>query len=146
MIETILKYLSVYLISMIKVFFGPVTGIVGDLSVLETALFTILGMMTSVVVILLIGSKGRTWLINKLGLEKRIANSSYRTKKLWDNFGVQGIAFITPLISPILGAVIAHMFEASRRKIVKYMLVSAIFWGLTLSFLFNKIGTEIFGF
>src|SRR5688572_9730762 len=125
MLETILKYLTVYLMSMFKFVLGPVTGTASDLSVIGTALFTILGMMTTVLIILLIGAKTRAWLINKLGIEKRFANSSFRTKKIWENYGVQGIAFLTPLLfAPIFGAIIAVMFEGSRKKIAKYMLAS----------------------
>lgn len=147
MVETILKYLSVYLISMFKFVLGPVTGTASQLSVMETAAFTVMGMMTTVLIILLLGSKTRAWLLQKTGLDKKFEKSSYRTKKLWDNYGVQGIAFLTPLIfTPIGGSIIAVMFGASRRKIVKYMLVSAIFWGLTISFLFDRLGTAVFGF
>lgn len=147
MLETILKYLSVYLMSMFKFVLGPVTGAASQLSVIETALFSVLGMMTAVLIILLLGTKTRIWLINKLGLDKRFSNSSLRTKKLWENYGVQGIAFLTPLIfTPIGGAIIAMMFGGSRRKIVKYMFVSAIFWGLTISFLFDRLGAAVFGF
>lgn len=147
MVETVLKYLSVYLISMFKFVLGPVTGAASQLSVMETALFSIAGMMTAVIVILLLGTKTRGWLIDKFGLEKRFANSSYRTKKLWDNYGVLGIAFLTPLLfTPIGGSIIAIMFGGSRRKIAKYMLVSAIFWGITISFLFDRLGTAVFGF
>ena len=147
MLETILKYISVYLMSMFKFVLGPVTGTASQLSVAETALFSILGMMTAVFISMLLGTKTRAWLITKLGMEKRFSNSSYRTKKIWENYGVLGIAFITPLIlTPVGGSIIAVMFGGSRRKIVKYMFVSAIFWGITISFLFDRLGAAVFGF
>lgn len=147
MVDTILQYVSVYVGSMVKFVLGPLAGLAHELTVAETATFTILGMMTTVLIVLLIGSKSRQWLIDKLGLERRIANSSYRTKKLWESYGMLGIAFLTPLIfTPILGSIIAVMFESSRRKIVKYMLASAIFWGITISFLFDRLGAVVFGF
>lgn len=136
-----MEYVSVYLGSMVKFVLGPLAGLAHDLTVAETAIFSILGMMTTVLIVLLIGTKSRQWLVNKLGIERRIANSSYRTKRLWENYGALGIAFLTPiLLSPILGSIIAMMFESSRRKIAKYMLASAIFWGLTISFLFDRLG------
>ncbi|MDZ4844018.1 MAG: hypothetical protein SH857_00565 [Chitinophagales bacterium] len=147
MLETILKYVSVYLMSMFKFVLGPVTGTASQLSVVETAIFSILGMMTTVFIIMLLGTKTRAWLIEKLGMEKRFSNSSYRTKKIWENYGVIGIAFITPLIlTPIGGSIIAVMFGGSRRKIVQYMFVSAIFWGITISFIFDRLGAAVFGF
>lgn len=147
MLETILKYISVYLLSMFKFVLGPVTGTASQLSVIETAIFSILGMMTTVLIIMLIGSKTRVWLKNKLGLDKKFSASSHRLRNIWEKYGVLGIAFLTPLLfTPVGGSIIAMMVEGSRRKIVKYMLVSAIFWGLTISFLFDRLGAAVFGF
>ena len=147
MVETILKYVSVYFGSMVKFVAGPIFGAAHQLSVVETALFSILGMMTTVFIIMLIGSKTRSWLIHKLGIEKRFSKNSGRFKKTWEDYGVPGIAFITPLLlTPIGGSMIAVMLGGSRRKIVKYMLVSAIFWGFAISFIFDRLGTAMFGF
>ncbi|HXH18796.1 MAG TPA: hypothetical protein VNJ07_06895 [Chitinophagales bacterium] len=147
MVETLLKYVSVYLGSMVKFIAGPIFGTAHQLSVVETAVFSILGMMTTVFIIMLIGGKSREWLIRKLGLERKFSTGSYRFRKMWEEYGVPGIAFLTPLLfTPIGGAILAVMLGGSRRKIVKYMFVSAIFWGFTISFLFDRLGTAVFGF
>jgi len=147
MLETILKYVSVYFGSMVKFVAGPIFGAAHQLSVVETAIFTILGMMTTVMIIMLIGTKTRAWLNHKLGIERRFSRSGERFTTLWEKYGVPGIAFITPLLlTPIGGSIIAVMLGGSRRAIVKYMLVSAIFWGFTISFLFDRLGTAVFGF
>lgn len=147
MLETILKYVSVYFGSMVKFVAGPIFGTANQLSVVETAVFTILGMMTTVLIIMLIGVKTRAWLIHKLKLEKKFSGGSFRFKKIWENYGVQGIAFITPLLlTPIGGAIIAVMLGGSRRKIVTCMFASAIFWGFSISFVFDRLGTAMFGF
>jgi len=147
MLDNVLKYISVYFSSMIKFVAGPIFGTAHQLTVVETAVFTILGMMTTVFIIMLIGSKTRAWLLRKFGLEKRFANSSTRYKNLWENYGVLGIAFITPLLlTPIGGSILAVMLGGSRRKIVKYMFVSAVFWGFAISFVFDRVGTAVFGF
>ncbi len=147
MLDTILKYVSVYFGSMIKFVAGPIFGIAHQLTVVETAVFTILGMMTAVFIILLVGGKTRAWLVRKLRLEKRFSSSSTRYKSIWENYGVLGIAFITPLLlTPIGGSILAVMLGGSRRKIVKYMFVSAVFWGFAISFVFDRVGTAVFGF
>jgi len=147
MLETILKYISVFLGSMVKFVAGPLFGTANQLSVVETAVFSILGMMTTVFIIMLIGTKTRGWLMRKLGVEKRYKNSSERVKKMWEDYGVPGIAFFTPLLlTPIGGSILAVMLGGSRRKIVKYMFASAIFWGFAISFLFDRLGTAMFGF
>jgi len=90
--------------------------------------------------------KTRTWLINFLRLDKKFQNSGSRLKRVIEKYGIHAIAFITPvLLTPVGGSVIAMMMGGSRRKIVKYMFASAIFWGFTISFLFEKLGTRVFG-
>src|ERR1051325_2930146 len=142
MLETLLKYSLVYLGSMVKFIAGPIVGAAHQLSVFETAVITILGMMTTVLIIMLIGGKTHAWLVNKLNMERRFSNSSLRFKAIWENYGVPGIAFITPLLlTPIGGSILAVMLGGSRRKILKYMFASAIFWGFTISFIVERLGT-----
>ena len=132
---------------MVKFVAGPIFGMAHQLSVFETALLSIFGMMTTVFIIMLIGGKPRAWLIQKLSLEKKISSGSERFKKIWETYGVPGIAFITPLLlTPVGGSIIAVMLGGSRRKIVKYMFLSAIFWGFAISFIFDRVGTAVFGF
>ena len=47
-VERFFKYGTVYLVSMFKFVIGPTTGIFAGLSIVETAILTTLGMMTSV--------------------------------------------------------------------------------------------------
>lgn len=147
MLETLLKYASVYLGSMFKFVLGPIAGMASNLSFIESAIFTILGMMTTVFIILILGKVTRDWLIARLGLDKRMARQSEGFKKIWAKYGIPAIAFFTPLfLTPIGGAILAVTMEASRRKIMRYMFVSAVFWGFAISFLFDRLGTVVFGF
>jgi len=53
-----------------------------------------------------------------------------RVKK---RFGLAGIAFITPiLLSTPIGAFIAERFYRDKKKIILYLSLATIFWGLTL--------------
>ena len=63
MLETLLKYASVYLASMFKFLLGPIAGMAHQLSFYESAIFSILGMMTTVFIILIIGKIARDWII-----------------------------------------------------------------------------------
>ncbi|GIV32580.1 MAG: hypothetical protein KatS3mg031_0115 [Chitinophagales bacterium] len=147
MLDTLIKYAAVYLSSMIKFVFGPITGLAQDLSFWETALFTVLGMMTAVLIITLLGSKARAWLITRLKLEHRFTKKSERLKEIWSKYGIPGIAFITPLLlTPIGGSVLAIMLGGSRKKIIKYMFLSAVLWAFTISFVFDRLGAAVFGF
>lgn len=136
-----LKYFSVYLISMVKFFGGPVTGISLGLSFLETLLFTIAGMMTSVVIFSLIGRTFSNWYTTWQRKRKAsVFNSRNRLiVKVWQKFGVTGVAFLTPVIfTPILGTVVAALFGVPSRSIFFHMLWSAAFWATALTLLVFK--------
>ncbi len=147
MVEIILKYISVFFGSMLKFVLGPLAGMATNLSVIETALFSILGMMTTVLIVIFLGAKTRIWFVKKLGLDKRLNESNKWINRIREGYGLFGIAFLTPLLlSPIVGAVFSVMIGGSRKNILKYMFVSAFFWGITISFLFDRLGTAFFGF
>lgn len=146
----ILKYFSVYLISMVKFFGGPVLGISSGLSFVETMVLTIAGMMTSVVIFSLVGKAFSNWYAKR---RRNKAGSIFNTKnrrivKVWQKFGVTGIAFLTPIIlTPIVGTVVAALFGASRKRIFVHMLWSAVFWGATLTlfvFKFKHLAASFF--
>lgn len=146
----ILKYISVYLISMVKFFGGPLTGISLGLSFIETLLFTVAGMMTSVVIFSLIGRAFSEWYsVWRRKKKSAVFNTrNRRIVKVWQKFGVTGIAFLTPVIfTPILGTIVAALFGASHKHIFMHMLWSSVFWGATLTlfvFEFKQLAILLF--
>ena len=134
MLEAIGKYLTVYLSSMVKFVAGPLTGIATGLSFWESALFTMLGMMTTVLLLTLLGPGLRNW-IHRVFCKnkKRFTPRSRRFVRVWKRWGVFGVSFLTPLVfTPIGGALLVNTFSGDRPKILLYMLISAVFWGLVL--------------
>ena len=135
------KYISVYLISMLKFVGGPSIGAAVGLSFIETFLLTVLGMMTTVSIISFISPGLRKWISTRFKRDQKVFTK--RNRKfviIWRKYGILGISFLTPLIlSPILGSLLANAFGGSKRKIFGYMLASAIFWSLALSKFFHII-------
>ena len=143
MLVEILKYLSVYLISMVKFIGGPVAGVAAGLTYLESVLLTIAGMMTTVVIFSIIGRAfSRWWTKRQRASNKPVFNKkNRRIVKVWRNFGVVGVAFLTPVIfTPILGTVVAALFGASRRQIFIHMLWSAVVWSAVLNLMVFEFG------
>ena len=139
-----MKYLSVFLVSMVKFFGGPVAGVSLKLSFLETVLFSVAGMMASVVLFSIVGTAFNKWYLKKYHKQGKLlfTKRNRRIVKVWKMFGVGGIAFLTPVIfSPILGTILAVLFGVSRIKLILSMLWSSVFWGVVftsfLSFLNN---------
>lgn len=136
-----LKYLSVALASTLKFFGGPITGVILKLDWLETALFSSIGMMFSVVALTYAG-KGVQQLVTKYKKTppKRFSKSNRLAVKIWKKFGIIGIAFLTPpLFTPLFGPLLAVAFRVPRNAIFLWMTISAVCWGLAISYLAHKM-------
>lgn len=137
------KYLMVFLTSMLKFVGGPVLGTTIGLSFLETSVFTVLGMMTTVIIISYFGVKLRKWWMSKKqGESKTFTKRNRRIVYIWRNYGEFGVSFLTPVVfSPVIGTLVVTTLGGKRRKVFAYMLFSAIFWSLVLSLVLNFIIT-----
>ncbi|WP_317164612.1 small multi-drug export protein [Pontibacter burrus] len=139
----IIKYLSVYLVSMVKFFAGPVTGVSVGLTYMESVLLTIAGMMTTVLVFSFIGREFSKWWSRRQREKHKpvFSKKNRRIIKIWKNFGVVGVAFLTPiLLTPIVGTVVAALFGAPRKQIFIHMLWSAVIWSALLNLMVFEFG------
>jgi hypothetical protein len=129
------KYLSVLVASMLKFIGGPVTGVAVGLNWVETWLFTVVGMMASVVLVTYAGAGLQVLLARfRRSAPKRFTSRTRLAVRVWKQAGMVGIAFLTPLLlTPIGGTILAVSFKVSRSMIFSYMLISALFWGIVLT-------------
>lgn len=130
--DIIYKCFLIMLGSMIKFLTGPITGSAFKLPIYLTFVFTILGMMMSVMLVLTLGNWLKINLISKfLKPQKRFSPKNRRIIKVWKKFGIVGVAGLTPLVfTPLVGTFVALSFGVEARKIFVYMLISAIAWAL----------------
>lgn len=134
--EVLIKWITIALSSSVKFIAGPLLGKGFDLPWWETAFFTFVGMMVSII---LFSTFARAFFYKYLkGIffrnEKKISPSKRRIVKVWNKFGISGVAFLTPvLLSPIGGAIVASSFGLKPGKIIRYMAVSAAFWAVVFS-------------
>lgn len=136
-----LKYLSVALASTLKFFGGPITGVLLHLRWLETAICSVAGMMFSVLVVTYVG-KGIQVLLKKYRKTpaKRFSKTNRLAVKIWKKFGIIGIALLTPpLFTPIFGTALAVAFRVPRGSIFLWMTLSAVGWGLFVSYIAHKM-------
>jgi membrane protein DedA with SNARE-associated domain len=146
MFSQIGKYLAVYLISMIKFIGGPLSGVAAGLTWVETFIFTVLGMMTTVLLLSLIGKNARKTLFSKFRKKKKLFSpKNRRLVRIWRKYGLKGVAFLTPVFfSPIVGTIMAISFGEPAKRIIFYMLGSALFWGVIFSLFINELNSLIF--
>lgn len=136
-----LKYISVALASTLKFFGGPITGVILDLTWIETAVCSIAGMMFSVLIVTYVG-KGIQVLLKKYrkAEPKRFSKTNRMAVRIWKKFGIIGIALLTPpLFTPIFGTALAVAFRVPRTSIFLYMTLSAIGWGFFVSYIAHKM-------
>ncbi len=72
-------------------------------------------------------------------VKKRIfTKRNRRIVRIWKKYGLTGIAIITPVILSIpIGTIIANSLESNRKKIILYMLLSILFWSITMTGIFE---------
>ncbi|MCE6989208.1 hypothetical protein [Dyadobacter sp. CY323] len=136
-----LKYLSVALASTLKFFGGPITGVILKLTWIETAICSAIGMMFSVLLLTYVGS-GIQALIKRYrkSKPKKFTRTNRIAVNIWRKFGIIGIAFLTPpLFTPLFGPILAVAFKVPRGSIFLWMAISAIIWGLGISYIAHKV-------
>lgn len=142
MLSELMKYIIVYLISMFKFVGGPAFGAAYDLNMIGTAAMTISGMMTSVTVISFFGIKLRAWIQKKYKYKGKVfSKHNRRIIKIWKGYGEFGVSFFTPVfLSPIIGTLLVTTLGGKRKRVITYMLISAIFW----AFIFASLSDLLF--
>jgi len=147
MATLLLKYLTVFFLSSVKFIAGPALGLASGLTVVETSVLTVLGMMATVLVFTFAGEEIKQWYIRKTGFSnKRFSRRNRRFVNIWRKYGTFGVSFLTPVIfSPIAGTLLVCAVGGPRIKIFRYMLFSAVFWAFTLTLALRHVSSW-FGF
>ncbi|QWG07163.1 small multi-drug export protein [Flammeovirga kamogawensis] len=137
MFDLITKYLSLLSISAVKFLFGPILGFSTGLSIIETIIITVLGMMLTVVVLTYAGTPARKKLmmwLNRGKKRKLFTKKNRMIVRLWQEYGMKGVAFFTPIFfGPPIGMLIALSFGEKKERIISYMFISAVFWGIIMN-------------
>lgn len=139
--DSLITLFGIYFISLFKFIAGPVLGSAAGYSPIEIIIVTVLGMMSSVALFTFLGSKLKRAYQSKFGKPKKVfTKKSRQVVSIWSKYGELGIAFFTPLLlTPIGGTLILVSFGTKKRKIFSYMLLSALFWAVILSFSIDRI-------
>lgn len=134
-------YFAVMAASSIKFVAGPLTGFGLGLSMLETIVFTWVGMMFTVTVMLTIG-RFLVQQIARIRVQKpKLFSGRVRyAVSIWQRFGIKGIAVMTPLLfTPIGGSLLALSFKVPTPRVLFFMAISGIFWSVIFTVLFYQL-------
>lgn len=141
MTSYIWKFLGIYIACLFKFISGPVLGAAAGFSLGEIVLVSVGGMMTTVISVTYIGDWFKSyWNLRISPNRKRFSPKSRKIVRVWRKFGPVGVAVFTPIfLTPIGGTIVMNAFNVDRRKIILYMLISALFWALVLGGSINWI-------
>jgi hypothetical protein len=148
MFTDLIKYILVFLISMFKFIGGPAFGAAYDLNLIGIVIMTVLGMMTTVIIISFFGIKLRDWIQKKYKYKRKrktFTKSNRRIVKIWRGYGEFGVSFFTPILfSPIVGTLLVTALGGKRNRVITYMLISAIFLAFALTSLSDVLLDVLF--
>jgi membrane protein DedA with SNARE-associated domain len=140
--EELLRAVPVFLASMLKFILGPMMGFAAKLHFVTTVLVTIAGMMAMVIAFTYFGEWIKTRVVDRFFKKKN--KPAKKRSEFWHKYGLTGIAFFTPVfLTPIGGTILALSMGNPRRKILFYMLISAIGWALIFSWIVYFVGKEV---
>jgi hypothetical protein len=143
--EEVLTILTIYLLCMFKIIFGPTMGYAAGFSPLLTVIITVSGMMTTVLIFTFFGEKIREKILRRYIKPKKVFTPrNRRFVKIWRKYGELGISFLTPiLLSPPGGSIIAMALGGSRKKTVGYMFLWSVVWSTIITYTFYYAGDEL---
>jgi len=145
MVEEIAKAIPVMLSSALKFILGPLEGYGLKLHFITTVVATICGMMVSVVAFTYFGEWLRHVLLKRFFHKNDTDQNSGKKKNRFSGFiakyGLGGVAFLTPVfLTPIGGTILAVSLTNSKKKILLYMLISAVFWAFVFTGIVYLLG------
>lgn len=135
---TVVKYLTIYVLSSLKFVFGPAFGIANDLSIPAIIACTSLGMMTTIYLFTFFGDAIRNFTQRFRKDQRVFTKKSRRFVTLWRKFGLKGMCLLTPLVlTPPGGGLLVNILGSKRKLILKWMWISAISWSIIVTFVFK---------
>ena len=134
-------YFAVMAASSVKFVAGPLAGFGLGLSMVETIVCTWLGMMTTVTIMLTVG-RFLVQQISRLSVQKPklFSGRARYAVRVWQRFGIIGIAVMTPLLfTPIGGSLLALSFKVPTARVLFFMAVSGIFWAIVFTVMMYQL-------
>jgi hypothetical protein len=143
--EEVLTILTIYVLCMFKIIFGPTMGYAAGLSPLLTVIITVAGMMTTVFIFTFFGEIIREKVLRRFIKPKKVfTKRNRRFVKIWRKYGELGVSFLTPiLLSPPGGSILAIALGGSRKKTIGYMFLWSVVWSTIITYTFYYSGDAL---
>ncbi len=140
------SYLTVTSLCAVKYMIGIVSGLATQLSFIELFLCYFVGGSIGMVLYTLFGNKIMNWWKKRKSQNSDFAEVEDMKKKqdwsikVWNKFGLVGIALITPpILSQPVGTAISLGFGTPAYKVIIAMIASTFIWSLIFAYAGNTI-------
>jgi hypothetical protein len=126
----LLKILSTAAAGALDVWVGIITGVALGLSPALSGAVSIASALAGVT--LVVGAGGP--LQRRIYHSRRLAKRRERIERVWNRYGIPGVALQAPLLTgPLLATILALGLGAPPRPLLYWMFASIVFWGAALT-------------
>lgn len=130
-------YFGLFMASFVKFGIAAVAAMGNQsLNFLEILLTIGGGALLSVPFYTYFGSALRAWLQRIIPRRKSVSFARRRRiYKIWKRYGLTGVAFLSPIISPMIAVGVAVSFQETPRRIIAYVGTAVTTWAFIFAFL-----------
>ncbi|MEL6676081.1 MAG: hypothetical protein AAFR61_27995 [Bacteroidota bacterium] len=135
---------SLFFLSFVKFAIAAITAmpLVTKISFLDFLIFVGGGAIISVVVYAYFGEQIRKWIVKLFPRnpdKERNLERQARRQAFWKKYGLVGVAFLAPFISPMASVGIAISFKERPARIILYTGISILAWTLIFAAFRNPV-------
>ena len=128
--DFILKLLSTAAAGALDVWVGIITGMALGLSPALSGVVSIASALSGVTLMVVAGGRLQRLIYSS----NRLAKRRKRIERVWNRYGIPGVALQAPLLSgPLLATILALGLGAPPRPLLYWMLASIVLWGAALT-------------
>lgn len=133
--EKLAAYLSIGLVSSIKFMIAVIVAIgTPDFTFWDILISAGGGALLGAVVFTFFGTQIRAWVRKRFRIGKPMSFARRRQiYRVWKRFGLPGVAFLAPILSPMVSIGIALSFQEPPRRILFFITVSILSWTILLA-------------
>lgn len=143
----LISYIIIFILAAIPFFEVIViipVAIVGGLPAIPVMIVALLGNLLTLGLLILYIDKFKQWRRKKKGEGETDTKKHKRARKIWDKYGLPGLAFIGPFfVGTHLSAFLASTFGGTRKRTMYLMTASLFAWTLVLG-LASHYGFDFF--
>ncbi len=126
----LLKLISTAAAGALDVWVGIITGLALGLSPALSGAVSIAGAVVGVTLVVAAGGR----LQHLIYRSRRLAKRRERIERVWERYGIPGVALQAPLLTgPLLATLLALALGAPARPLLLWMLASVVLWGAVLA-------------